>query len=256
MDVMSPMIDSVIVLASVFGSGLLGMSLRGLVPQHYLQEDSVAMVRLCTGVIATLAALVLGLLVASAKTNYDRVNDQVTQAAASIVLLDRTLAQFGPETTEARSLLRAAVTSVANTVFSKHSRGVADLDDPQRLSIGDRLQAEIRSLPRDTEVQRTLQAHALDLSNEVAKMRLLTITQAQGSIPAMFLVVLVLWLAIMFAGFGLVTANNRMVLVTLFLCALSLAGAVFMIEELNRPLEGLMRISSAPIQYALSHIGG
>jgi len=86
---MSPMTDSLLVLASVFGSGMLGLSLRGSVPAHYLAEDSVAMVRLCTGVIATLAALVLGLLVASAKANYDRVNDQVTQAAASIVLLDR-----------------------------------------------------------------------------------------------------------------------------------------------------------------------
>jgi hypothetical protein len=252
---MSPIADSLLVLASVFGSGMLGLSLRNFVPGHYLGEDSVAMVRLCTGVIATLAALVLGLLVASAKANYDRVNDQVTQAAAAIVLLDRTLAQFGPQTTEARGLLRTAVSGLTNTVFSKHSRGVADLDDPQRLAIGDRLQAQIRVLPAETEVQRTLKSQALELSNEVAKMRLLTITQARGSIPAMFLVVLVLWLVIMFAGFGLVTARNRLVMVTLFLCALSLAGAVFMIEELNQPLEGLMQVSSAPMRYALSHIG-
>jgi hypothetical protein len=253
---MSAMVDSLLVLASVFGSGLLGLSLRSIVPAHYLEEESVAMVRLCTGVIATLAALVLGLLVASAKSNYDRVNDQVTQAAAAIVLMDRTLAQFGPQTAEARGLLHSVVTGVANTVFSEHSRGVADLDDPQRLALSDRLQAEIRALPADTEVQRTLKSQAIELSNDVVKMRLLTITQAQGSIPGMFLVVLVLWLVIMFAGFGLVTARNRMVIVTLFLGAVSLAGAVFMIEELNRPLEGLMQVSSAPIRYALSHIGG
>ncbi len=252
---MSPIVDSSVVLVSVFGSGLLGLSLRRFVPVHYLHEDSVGMVRLCTGVIATLAALVLGLLVASAKANYDRINDQVTQAAAAIVLLDRTLSQFGMQTTQAHSLLRAAVTAVANTAFSEHSRGVADLDDPARLSLGDRLQAEIRALPVENEVQRTLQAHALELSNEVAKMRLLTITQAQGSIPGMFLVVLVFWLAIMFAGFGLVTASNRIVVITLLLCALSLAGAVFMIEELNRPLEGLMRVSGAPLRYALDHLG-
>jgi hypothetical protein len=89
-------------------------------------------------------------------------------------------------------------------------------------------------------------------------MRLLTITQAQGSIPGGFLVVLVLWLAIMFAGFGLVTARSPTVIVALFLCALcalSLAGAVFMIEELNRPLDGFMKVSGAPIQFALSHMG-
>lgn len=252
---MRPAVDAFIVLAAVFGSGLLGLSLRSVLPAQHLQEDSLSMVRLCTGVIATLAALVLGLLVASAKTNYDRVNDEVTQAAAAVVLLDRTLVQFGPQTREARTLLHTAVASAANTVFSEHGRGVADLDDPRRLAAGDRLQAEIRKLAPEDDVQRTLQAHALELSNEVAKMRLLTITQAQGSIPGGFLIILLLWLGIMFAGFGLVTARNPTVVVTLFLCALSLAGAIFMIEELNRPLEGLLKISGAPIQYALSHIG-
>jgi hypothetical protein len=252
---MSPVADAFLVLAGVFGSGLVGLSLRSVIPEQQLHEESLGMVRLCAGVLATLAALVLGLLVASAKSNYDRVNDEVTQAATAIVLLDRTLAQFGPQTDEARALLRAAVATVASTVFSKQGRGVADLDDPRRLAVGEKLEAQIRTLPAENEVQRMLQAHALELSNEVAKMRLLTITQAEGSIPAMFLVVLVLWLAIMFAGFGLVSARNPTVIVTLFLCALSLAGAVFMIEELNRPLDGLMRISGAPIRYALDHIG-
>jgi hypothetical protein len=252
---MRPGVDALIVLAGVFGSGLLGLSLRSVLPARHLQEDSLGMVRLCTGVIATLAALVLGLLVASAKTNYDRVNDQVTQAAAAVVLLDRTLAQFGPQTTQARTLLHTAVASVANTVFSDRGRGVADLDDPRRSATGEETQAAIRNLVPENDLQRALQARALDLSNEVAKMRLLTITQAQGSIPGGFLVVLVLWLGIMFAGFGLVTARNPTVVVTLFLGALSLAGAIFMIEELNRPLEGFLKISGAPIQFALSHIG-
>jgi len=252
---MRPVFNAFIVLVSVFGSGVLGMSLRSVLPEQHLQEDSLGMVRLCTGVIATLAALVLGLLVASAKANYDRVSDEVTQAAAATVLLDRTLAQFGPQTKEVRSLLRTAVASVVDTVFSHHGRGAADLDDPKRLAAGERLQAGMRNLAPENDVQRTLQAHAIDLSNEVAKMRLLTITQANGSIPAGFLVVLVFWLAIMFAGFGLVTSRNPTVIVTLFLCALSLAGAVFMIEELNQPLEGLMRISGEPVRYALAHLG-
>ena len=103
---MGPIAEAAIVLVCVFGSGLLGLSLRSVLPPQHLQEDSLAMVRLCTGVIATLTALVLGLLVASAKASYDRVNNQVTSAAAAIMLLDRTLAQYGPETAEARSSLR------------------------------------------------------------------------------------------------------------------------------------------------------
>jgi hypothetical protein len=213
------------------------------------------MVRLCTGVIATLTALVLGLLVASSKANYDRVNNQVTSAAASIMLLDRTLAQYGPEGAEARSSLRDAVAASMGTLFSEHGHGVADIDTRETLARGEKLQADLRGLTPQNDAQRVLQARALEISNDVAQTRMLAITQAQTPIPAVFLIVLVLWLSIMFAGFGLVTARNPTVLVTLFLCALSVAGAVLMIEELNRPLEGLMKVSSAPVRYALAHLG-
>jgi hypothetical protein len=70
---MGPLADAVIVLTCAFGSGLLGLSLRSVLPHQHLHEESLSMVRLCSGVIAILAALVLGLLVASAKANYDRV---------------------------------------------------------------------------------------------------------------------------------------------------------------------------------------
>lgn len=253
---MSPWADALVVLATVLGSGLVGLYLRSLLPAQHLQEDSIGMVRLCTGVIATLAALVLGLLVASAKANYDRVNDHVAHAAASIVLLDRTLAQYGPQTREARSLLRTAVASLVNLVFAKHRNGVADLDDPQRLATAERLQADLWQLTPENDAQRVLKAGALELSNEIVQTRLLVVTQSEGSLPSIFLIVLVLWLAIMFAGFGLITSRNPTVIVVLVLCALSLAGAVLMIEELNRPLEGFMKISSAPMRYALAHLGG
>jgi hypothetical protein len=252
---MGPLADAVIVLTCVFASGLLGLSLRSALPQQHLQEESLSMVRLCTGVIATLTALVLGLLVASAKANYDRVNDEVTHAAVAIVLFDRTLAQYGPQTHEIRSLLRAVVASTVDMVFSEHSRGLSELDTGQGPAPGERLQAELWKLTPENEEQRMLRARALEISNEVAQTRLLAINQAQGSIPAVFLVVLVLWLGIMFAGFGLVTSKNPTVIMALFLCAVSVAGAVLTIEELNRPLEGLMRISGAPLRYALAHLG-
>jgi hypothetical protein len=252
---MSPIAETVIVLICVFASGLLGLYLRSVLPQQHVHEDSLAMVRLCTGVIATLAALVLGLLVGSAKGTYDRLNNQVTTTAAAIVLLDRALAQYGPQTNEARSSLRAAVASTVSTLFSAHGHGVADFDTREALARGENLQAELRRLTPENDAQRLLQARALELANQVAQTRMLAITQAQSSLPAVFLVILVLWLSTMFAGFGLVTKNSPTVVITLFLCALSVAGAVLMIEELNRPLEGLMRVSSEPMRYALAHLG-
>jgi hypothetical protein len=252
---LSPLAEALIVLVFVFASGVLGLSLRSALPQQHLAEDSLTMVRLCTGVIATLTALVLGLLVASAKANYDRVSTQVTSAAAAIVLLDRTLAQYGPQTAEVRSSLRAAVESSIDRLFSEHSRGVTDLDTREALTRVEKLQAELRGLTPENDTQRALQARALEISNDMAQTRQLVLAQAQAETPVVFLVVLVLWLCIMFAGFGLVTAKNPTVLVALFLGALSVAGAVLMIEELNRPLAGLMKVSSAPMRYALAHLG-
>jgi hypothetical protein len=151
--------------------------------------------------------------------------------------------------------LRAAVTATVDSLFSERGHGVADIDTRETLTRGENLQAELRGLAPENDSQRVLQARALEISNEVAQTRLLAITQAQAPMPAVFLVILVLWLAIMFAGFGLVTAKNPTVLLTLFLCALSVGAAVLMIEELNRPLEGLMKVSGAPMRYALAHLG-
>ena len=253
---MRPLADALVVLICVFASGLLGMSLRGLLPERHLAEDSMGMVRLCTGVLATLTALVLGLLVASAKANYDRVSDDVVKGAVSILLLDRTLAQYGEQTHEARTELRAAVSSMVDRVFGARNRGTVTIDSAEGLARSQRLEAELRNLTPQNDVQRSLQARALDISNDIAQTRLLVINQAQGSLPGVFLLVLVLWLVIMFAGFGLVTAKNPTAIVTLALCALSLAGAVLMTEELNEPLTGLMQVSGAPMRYALAHLGG
>jgi hypothetical protein len=252
---MRPLADAIVVFICVFASGLLGLSLRGLLPERHLAEDSMGMVRLGTGVLATLTALVLGLLVASAKANYDRVRDDITKGAVSILLLDRTLAQYGEQARDARTELRAAVTTMVNNVFVARHRGASNLDSAGGMARSERLQTELRNLTPQNDMQRMLQARALDISNDIAQTRLLVINEAQGSLPAVFLLVLVLWLAIMFAGFGLVTARNPTVLVTLALCALSLAGAVMMAEELNQPLTGFMHVSDAPLRYALANLG-
>jgi len=120
---MSPWADALVVLVAVFASGLLGLYLRSFLPVQHLQEDSIGMVRLCTGVIATLAALVLGLLVASAKANYDRVNDDVSHAAASVVLLDRTLAQYGPNPGGAQLAAYGGSVYRQFGIFEARSRG-------------------------------------------------------------------------------------------------------------------------------------
>jgi hypothetical protein len=95
---MSSMAISSIVFACVFGGAMLGMFIRAILPQHHLRSDSKDVVKLGMGIVATLSALVLGLLIASAKGSYDAQSAELTQMSAKIILLDRLLAHYGPET--------------------------------------------------------------------------------------------------------------------------------------------------------------
>ena len=251
---MSALVVALIVFVCVFGGGMLGLYLRTFLPEHHLKDDSTGVVKLGTGLIGTLAALVLGLLIASAKSNFDRISGDIAETAAKVVLLDRTLAGYGPETKEARDLLRSAFAATVE-LFSDGGPVLAKLDAHQRVARFEQVQGKLRELAPRNDAQRLLQSRALELSNDLQQMRWLLIERGQGSIPTPFLVVLVLWLAIIFAGFGLVSAKNATVVTTFLLCALSVSGSIFLIEELNTPLEGLMKISSTPMQNALSHLG-
>lgn len=252
---MSSLAIASIVFVCAFSSGLVGLFVRASLPSHHLSEDSTGVVKLGTGLLATLSALVLGLLIASAKTSFDKIKDEVTQAAAKIVQLDRVLAQYGPETKEARDLFRSAVASATESLFSSEGSGLAKLDAPERLARVEQMQAKLRELAPRNDAQRSLQSHALELGNELAQMRWLLIAQGEGAIPTPFLVVLVFWLAVIFAGFGLLSAKNATVMAILVVCALSVSGAIFLIEEMDRPLEGLMKISSTPLRNVLAHLG-
>lgn len=122
---MSSLAIASIVFVCVFVSALLGLFLRASLPEHHLSEDSTGVVKLGTRLLATLAALVLGLLIASAKTSFDRIKDEITQSAAKLVQLDRVLAHYGPETKEARDLLRSAVASAIELIISEEGSGLA-----------------------------------------------------------------------------------------------------------------------------------
>ena len=106
---MSPMAISWIVFACVFGGALLGIFLRSVVPEHHLNADSKDVVKLGMGLIATMSALVLALLIASAKNSHDTQSGEVIQMSADFIQLDRVLARYGPETRDARILLRALI---------------------------------------------------------------------------------------------------------------------------------------------------
>jgi hypothetical protein len=250
---MSSMAISGIVFACVFGGALLGMFLRAVLPEHHLSTDSKNLINLGMGLIATMAAVVLGLLIAAAQGSYGTQLSELTQLSANIVLLDRVLALYGPETKEARDLLRRAVVRVLDQTWPEDSSQPGQLEPTA--AGGEALYDKIQALAPQNDAQRSLQTQALSLSTNLAQTRWLMFEQKGSSIPMPFLVVLVFWLAIIFISFGLYAPPNTTVIVTLLVCALSLAGALFLILELDQPFEGWIQIPSAPLRDALTHLG-
>jgi hypothetical protein len=239
----------------VVGGALVGMFLRTILPEHHLNAASKDIVKLVMGLVATLAALVLGLLVASAKSSFDLVNDGFRQSAARVILLDRTLAQYGPESRELRGLIRKSMAARVEQLFAKDGSPHAKLSSSQGTAAIEGAQQGIRALSPQNEIQRAMQSRAIDLMEAVTQARWLAIEEEDNRIPTPFLVILVFWLAVMFTSFGLFAPRNAIAVAVLFLGAASLAAAVFLIEELYDPLDGVIAISSAPMYKALSLLG-
>lgn len=241
--------------ACIFGGSLAGMTLGALLPEQHLNQESKDVVKLGMGLIATMAALVLSLLIASAKTAYDTKNTELQQVAANVLLLDRVLAHYGPETQDARALVRKAVENALHAAWPEEGGEPARLDAPGTIPVVEVVQDEIRALVPRTDAQRWLQSRALQVSGDVAQMRWLVFGSSGSSIPGPFLVALVFWVTVIFGSFGLFAPRNATVVGVLLVCALSVATSLVLILEMDRPLEGWLKVSSAPLHYTLAHLG-
>jgi Protein of unknown function (DUF4239) len=252
---MSPISLSLIAFACIFGGTFLGMFLRRKLPGHHLSGDTKDVVRLGTGLIGTMAALVLGLLIASANSTHETQSGQVKQLTANIVLLDNTLAQYGPETNSVRNLLRHAVTTLVDRIWRENGADSGRAEAFEASAAALAFYDEFLKLQPRNESQRSLQARAMDTSNDLAKTRLLLFATAGGSIPMPFLMILISWLTVIFASFSLFADSNATTISAFGLFALSASASIFLILELSQPFAGLMMISSEPLRNALAPLG-
>ncbi|HEX7232411.1 MAG TPA: hypothetical protein VF452_18610 [Candidatus Binatia bacterium] len=249
---MSSITLSLIVFACVFGGAMLGMLLRAVLPEHHFSKETQDIVKLGMGLVGTMAALVLGLLVASAKGSYDAQSSEVTQLAANVALLDRALVLYGPETKEIRTILHAAVTRALDQMWPKP--GDHTQFAPSAAG-GEILYEKIHRLSPQSDAQRSLQSQALSIAVDLAKTRWLMYAQAMSSVSLPLLVILVLWLTAIFISFGLFAPVNSTVVSSLFTAALSVSCAIFLILEMYTPYTGLVQISDAPLRAAIAQLG-
>jgi hypothetical protein len=246
---------ALIVFVSVFGSAMLGLLLRSVLPERHLSDESSSTAKLAAGLIATMAALVLGLLVSSAKNVYDTANGDIVHNAAGVITIDRTLAEYGAETKELRALLKRNYTHSVDLLASGDPSQIASLSGPEAVGRTEGFLRKLRELaPRD-DTQRELKVRVLQYVDEVITSHWLGLLQEHGSIPIALLVALVAWLCVIFGIFGLFAPLNGTTVGALALCALSAAGAIFLIEEMNSPLEGTIKVSFAPMREAIARLG-
>lgn len=248
---MSPMLVASIAFGCIVGGALIGMIVGSRLPEHHHESSSKDVVRLAMAMIGTMTALVLGLITASAKNSFDTEDAAVKHTAATLLTLDRMLADYGPETKPIRAAMHGLIATKVQQMWPE-AAGVETSATPT--SGSERIAADILALKPSTDAQRWYQSRALELTGEILQSRWVVFSGAGKSVQVVFLVVIICWLTVLFGSFALFAPRNATVVGALLICTLSVAASIFLILEMDDPFSGVMKISSAPMRYALAHI--
>ena len=244
---------SLIVSGVIFAGALTGIALRRVVPEEHLGPDAKDVIRLATGIIGTMAALVLGMLVSSAKSSYDTRRNEVAELASSVLSLDKLLAQYGPEAQGCRDELRRLVLVDIDRIWPREASRRPELKPIENVT---GLYNLLQLLTPKNAAQAAAKAEAISEAEGLRRANLrMLIEAAETSMSIPLIVVVTAWLAAMFVGLGVFAPPNATVILALVICALSVSGALFVTMEMYTPFSGVLRISPAPIRDALSQIG-
>ena len=252
---MSSLVVGLIAFGCIFGGAILGIIIRSKLPEHHLDSESKDVVKLGIGVIAMMTALLLGLVTASAKSAFDSQAALVRNSAAEILTLDRLLVRYGPETQDIRDLLRQVVAYRLALMWPDADSGTPSAPPDGAAPLGETIEDRILELSPHTDAQRMFKSRALTITGNVLQARWLVAGGRVETIPLMLLIAVIFWLTVIFGSFGLFAPSNATVVTVLFFCALSIAASIFLILELEQPFDGVIKVSSAPVRYTLSHLG-
>lgn len=240
--------------AVIFGGGLLGMLLGRLMPVAYRDKETQAIVQTAAGMVSISTALVLGLLVASAKGKFDVSNRQMEELAASLMLMDRNLMNCGPEAKDIIMLLRSYTVANIATAWPDEPEAQSATGGQPAWQIIESIQQRLRELTPKTDAQRASAASASQTALDLAKAGWLETAQQANHAPQPFILLLIAWLFVLFLSFGLYAPHNGLVVAALFVCALSIACAIAMVVDLDYPFEGVIVVSPQSMQKALATI--
>jgi hypothetical protein len=245
---MSTVVAASLVLVCLVAAVLAGRWLSAVLSDRHWATGTQDTVKLALGLVATMAAVLLGLLLSGAKSSYDEQKHQVIEMAARISVLDRLLGIYGDEAASARADLRVTVHGAVSRAWPEDgSRSELGIDGRN----GDLFLQTIHRLTPQSSLQTEIRAQATNIALDVAQRRALLVANALNGAPTPLLVVVVVWLVVILFGFSLIAPRGPIALLALFLAAASVCGAIVLLLEFYRPFDGPLRISSAPIIQAL-----
>jgi ABC-type multidrug transport system fused ATPase/permease subunit len=253
---MNSLVVFLCVFAVVLIAGFAGTSVRKHLQPHHLNDETKDIVKFSSGFIATMAALVLGLLVASAKSSYDARAAEVEQVAAKAILLDQMLRHYGPEAASARQALQAAFAQLYATTWAKGESMDVAKGGPASSSteVASDFRKAVSALVPANDAQRAVQARTLEIMDDLRQTRWLFTVQSTERVSLPLLIVLVTWLSVIALCTGLYAPRNGMAATAAVLCAGSVSAAIFLIVEMYSPFDGLLKVSDAPFRTALGYL--
>jgi hypothetical protein len=249
---MNASLTALIVFGCLVGAVLVGRAIRTLLPGEHVTSDSRDAMKLAIGLVATMSALVLGLLVSSAKGAYDTERSEVILMASKVAFLGRVLDAYGPEAAGVRALLRNTTGEAIQKMWPGQMRRPTDRNPD--VQAGNLAYAALQQLSPQNDMQRVLKSQATKLAAEVAETRSLLAAQSAPSVSQPMLIILVSWLVVIFVGFSVLAPPNASTVFALMISALAVSGAIFLILELDDPFGGLIGISSEPMLQALHQL--
>jgi hypothetical protein len=246
---------SAVVLLLILSSAALGSYLRASLADHHFSEDSLAAMRIAVGLVATLSALVLSLLISSGKSSLDLVNSTLQHNSVAIIQLDRTLSQLGQSADGLRVDVKNGYGRWIAFLFSNKTGTTAEAESREILQETYAIQGRIFDLQTVGPRQEKIRDHAVDLWDDIFAGRWLALEHRRGLIPMPLITVLVGWLVVIFGIFGFSAPRNWSMCVVFLLCALSATTAVFCVLDLDTPFQGMINVSKTPMMDALKFIG-
>ena len=239
-------------LIAIFGGVLLGRFVARRLPGHHLNSETQSVVTVSVAVIGTLSALVLGLMITSANSSFSARADEVRELSLQLIRMDRNLRRYGPEANDARAKVHEWAIAKTQQLFPE--KGQPPPSSQTTIEKLESVQDALLALTPNGERQKYLRTLCVTLSSTLIQARWSLEQRSGHSIPLPFLVLLIFWLSIVFASFGLFAPANRTALVTLFLCSVAVSGGIILIEELDNPLSGFIRVPADSMRKAVVEI--